>query len=195
LLRSTASTAQLLAKPIGEERIMIAATVDTNILRDYLEPARQGHATAQSLMLLDVVGACELRIVSRYKADIPGGELRAKFDSSEICRRPTVPSIAVWDQSDWDDDFWATPEQAREFDALLVLIFPGSDAANQEHANRVKDIGHLIGHKIANRDIFVTNDKAFAGQATALLRDHGIKVMNAAAAVRWICDQRVAHAN
>src|SRR5262245_31096850 len=165
---------------------MITITIDTNIVRDYLEPSRGRHPVAIELMALDAAKACEVRIVSRIKADVPGGPLREKLNALEVCMRPTIPTIAQWDLSTWDDDFWVTDEQGREFDALLDLIFPGSDRNSPRHPNRVKDVGHLLGHKLAGRDVFVSNERAFLGRAQQLLKQHSIQVMSSARVVEFV---------
>jgi hypothetical protein len=165
---------------------VIKLTIDTMIVRDFLDPSRPNHSTAVELFRLDEVKLCELRVVSRVKADINGGPLREELEALEIYRRPMIPTIGQWDLSDWGEDFWATDEQVQEFDALLKLVFPLSDHSHREHRNRVIDIGHLLGHKLAGRDLFLSNEKAFFGQAVALERNFSIRVMKSANAVEVI---------
>ena len=163
---------------------MITVTIDTNIARDFLDSARAEHASARDLMQLDDAKACEVRVVSRIKADVPGGLLRSRLEIMEVWHRPMIPTIGQWDLSDWNDDFFATEEQGKTFDAMLAQIFPGSQKTGRHQPNRLKDIGHLLGHKIAGRDIFVTNEKAFTGRAIELLRSFSVRVMSSADACR-----------
>jgi hypothetical protein len=159
---------------------MMKVTIDTNIVRDYLDDTRPGHTVTVELFRLDEQNACELRVVSRIKADVPGGPLREQLERLEIFKRPMIPTIGEWELSGWDEDIWPTEEQSKECDAMLRLVFPGSDPAHPKQSSRRKDIGHLLGHKLAKRDIFVSNDKAFTGQAVALLRNHSVEVMTSA---------------
>src|SRR5262245_15306781 len=105
---------------------MIALTLDTNVIRDLLEPSREGHAVASELMELDLNGFCELRLVSRVNADIPDGPLRTRIASLGIWSRPTIPTIGQWDLSRFDEDCWASEEDSKLFDALATVIFPGT---------------------------------------------------------------------
>jgi hypothetical protein len=156
---------------------MITLTFDTDVLRDYLEPSRKHHEYAKSLVHLDEQGICEIRIVSRFTADVPEGALRVRLDGLSICQRSRIPSIAQWDVSEWDADFWAGDEDEEVYSRIFEMIFPGSDPDNRRHKNRIADVGHLLGHMLSKRDIFVTRDRAMLSQAKALLAEFGISVM------------------
>jgi hypothetical protein len=166
--------------------LMITITIDTNIVRDFLDPYRTGHSAAAELIRLDGEKLCEVRIVSRIKADIPHGPLRGRLILLDICERPAIPTIGQWGLSSWGDDFWATDEQGRQFDAMLQLIFPGADPNGVRHASRLNDVGHLLGHKLAGRDVFVSNDRAFLGRARQLHKEYSVRVLSCAGAVEFV---------
>jgi hypothetical protein len=107
---------------------MIKLTFDTNILRDYLCPDREHHTHAVALVRLDEEGVCEIRVVSRLTEDVPEGDLRRRLDELAICQRPRIGTIAEWDVSDWDADFWATDEEEKLYARLFELFSPASIA-------------------------------------------------------------------
>jgi hypothetical protein len=156
---------------------MIKLTFDTNVLRDYLEPSREHHEHVKALVQLDEGNICEIRVVSRFTADVPDGDLRDRLDQLSICQRPRIPTVAQWNVSEWDADFWANDEDEETYLKLFHLIFPGAEADNRKQNNRIADVGHLLGHMHSKRDIFVTRDGAVLNQAKPLLSEFGILVM------------------
>jgi hypothetical protein len=163
---------------------MIKLTFDTNILRDYLCPSREHHSHAAALVRLDEEGICEIRVVSRFTEDVPEGDLRGRLDELKICQRPRIGTIAEWDVSDWDADFWATDEEAEIHAKLFELIFPAANHNSRKQKSRAADVGHLLGHMQAKRDVFVTRDRPILAKASTLFSQFGICVMSPADAVR-----------
>ena len=135
-------------------------------------------------MRLDDKGICEIRVVSRFMEDVPQGDLRRRLEELSICQRPRIGTIAQWNVSDWDADFWATEEEGRIYDELFELIFPGRNHTSSKQKSSAADIGHLLGHMHAKRDIFVTRDGAILRRANELLPRFGIAVMTAAEVLR-----------
>jgi hypothetical protein len=156
---------------------MITLTFDTDVLRDYIDPSREHHEHAKALVQLDDQNICEIRVVSRFRADVPEGYLRV-LDGLPICQRPMIPTIAQWDVSEWDTDFWVDDEDEDIYFRLFNLIFPRSDPNNKRNKNRIADVGHLMGHMLSKRDIFVTRDRAMLSHAKVLLSEFGISVMS-----------------
>ena len=163
---------------------MIRLTFGTNILRDYLDPSREHHLDATALVRLDDKGVCEIRVVSRFTEDVPRGDLRRRLEELSICQRPRIGTIAQWNISQWDADFWATEEESKIYDEVFELIFPGMNHTSRKRKNSAADIGHLLGHMRAKRDIFVTRDGAILRRANELLLRFGIAVMTSADALR-----------
>lgn len=163
---------------------MITLTFDTDVLRDCLDESREHHIQAKALVRLDQEQICEIRVVSRFTADVPEGELRERLDKLSICQRPRIATVAQWDVSEWDADFWASDADEEIYSKLISLIFPGADPRNRRHKNRIADIGHLIGQMHSKRDIFVTRDRAMLTQAQTLLSEFEILVMTPDEALR-----------
>lgn len=158
---------------------MWALTVDTNVIRDYAEPHREGHNIAKELVELHDAGMCEIRLTTRFDADVPGGPLRTKLEALSVLENPKVGTVFRLDVSRLDSgDMIASEESAKEADELMALLFPSAKPESDRHRNRMADVDHLMGHKIAGRDIFVTNEKAILNQREALSAKFGITVMS-----------------
>ncbi len=74
----------------------------------------------------------------------------------------------------------------RESDEIMNLLFPGADKAHARHRNRTADVDHLMGHKLSDRDVFLTNDGAILDKGAELQRRFGITVMSPAEFLSWI---------
>jgi hypothetical protein len=157
---------------------MLTLTFDTDVLRDYLDPSRKHHEHAKALVQLDDQGICEIRIVSRFTSDVPEGALRVQLDGLAICQRPRIPTVAQWDVSEWDANFWAGEEDEEIYSKIFEMIFPKADPNSRRHKNCIADVGHLLSHMLSKRVIFVTRDMAMLNQAKALLSQFGISVMS-----------------
>jgi hypothetical protein len=168
----------LLSDPQSRKAKMITLTFDTNVLLDYLDPSREHREHAKALVQLDDHSICEIRVVSRFTVDVHEGALRAQLDGLSICQRPRIPTIAQWDVSEWDVDFWADDEDEDIYFRLFNLIFPRSDPNNKRNKNRIAEVGHLMGHRLSKREIFVTRDRAMLSHAKVLRSEFGISVMS-----------------
>jgi hypothetical protein len=124
-------------------------------------------------------------VVSRLTEDVPEGDLRRRLDELAICQRPRIGTIAEWDVSDWDADFWATDEEEKLYARLFELIFPSVDRNSKNQSSRAADVGHLLGHMRARRDIFVTRDGPILNRNNELMSHFGIIVMTSADALRY----------
>ena len=78
---------------------MWALTVDTNAIRDYAEPHREGHKIAKELIELYHAGMCQIRVTTRFDADVPGGPLRTKLEALPILDSPQVGTVFRLDVS------------------------------------------------------------------------------------------------
>ena len=168
-------------KPVCVERLSEGAmklTVDTNVLRDAVEPHRAGHAIATDILALHHAGKCEVRVTTRLDVDVGSDPLRELIASLDVLDTPAVGTVFRLDYSTLDGgDVLADEAWAREVDELMYLVFPGADPNSPRHKNRVADIDHLMGHKLSGRDVFVTNDKGILTHQEELRHRFGITVM------------------
>lgn len=153
-------------------------TVDTNVLRDAIEPHRAGHAIATELLALHQAGKCEVRVTTRLDVDVPTDPLRKLIESLEVLDTAPVGTVFRLDYSTLGGgDFLADEKWAQEADELMNLLFPGADPTSPRHKNRVADVDHLMGHQLSGRDVFVTNEKGILAQRKELCHRFGITVM------------------
>lgn len=159
-------------------------TVDTNVLRDAVDPHRPGHATALQLLALHDAGECEIAVTTRLDVDVPRDPLRSTIESLPLVQDGPVGSLFRLDYSRIGDlDVLASDEQVQEVDDLLDMIFHGADKNSPRHRQRIADIDHLMAHKMNGRDMFVTNDKAILDRRAELARRFKITVMSSLEAV------------
>jgi hypothetical protein len=97
-----------------------------------------------------------------------------------------IPTVGQWDLSLWDEDVWASEGDSELIDRLMEAIFPGARSNELRQRSRLIDVGHLVGHLRAGRDIFVTNEKAFLAQGMRLVARFGIRVSSSSDAVEYV---------
>ena len=163
-------------------------TVDTNVLRDILEPQRSGHSTAVRLLELHKAGRCNIKVTTRLDVDVPDGPVRADIDALEIVQFGTVFRIGSSRLAETPEhgDFLAKDDQVADARRLLDTIFPGASPDSPKHRNRLADVDHLLGHKHSGRDMFVTGEKAILEHREWLAKEIGIIVENPKAAVEAV---------
>ena len=164
----------------------VKLTVDTNILRDAIDPGRAGHGVAVKLLGLHQAARCDVALTTRIDVDVPHDPLRSEIEALPILQ-DLVGTVFRLDYSRVGfGDFLASDEQAREADELMDLLFPGADPNSPRHRNRIADVDHLIGHKAVKRDVFVTSERAILRRKDELRDRFGITVMAAQDAVNHI---------
>ncbi len=155
-------------------------TVDTNVLRDAVEPHRAGHVIATELLALHQAGKCEVRVTTRLDVDVRNAPLRELISSLDVLDAPLIGTVFRLDISALSGgDVLADEAAAQEAEELMNLVFPGANPKNPRHKNRLADIDHLMGHKLSDRDVFVTNDKGILSRQEELRHRFGIRVMAA----------------
>lgn len=164
---------------------MRTVTADTNIVRDYLDPQRPRHRDATGLMVLHTMGSIEIALTTRIDVDVPQGPLKQEIEALDVLSQNRIGSVwrlgsSALGPGSGAGDMIASDDQSQEADALLELLFPGADPNSPKHKNRLADVDHLMAHKINQRDVFVTNEKAILERKAQLLGNHDITVMTAA---------------
>ena len=159
-------------------------TVDTKVLRDYDSPWRPGHSLA--CRLLDEFhdsGTCDIAITTRVDADVPDEPLRSRLMSLGIDKLSTIGTVFRLDVSrlggaGGGGDMLASQEWVDTERELRELIFPEFPLIGRKAPQRTADIDHLMGHWIAKRDYFVTNDKPILAPKDQLSSRFGIAVVS-----------------
>ncbi|WP_174145507.1 hypothetical protein [Leisingera sp. ANG59] len=160
-------------------------TLDNNCiinLFDANSPSATSVDELNELMQLALSSDAEIAITTRVEADLENDRNDAR--RTELLGRikmfPVVGTVARWDVSKWDSgDVWGGYDTTRISDEIQKILFPGglnTEASN--FGNKLNDIDHLVGHKINERDVFVTDDKGILKKAEVLKTSPGIVVMN-----------------
>ena len=158
-------------------------TLDTNCVINLFDQASESATSVDELKALvrhAMEGDIEISVTTRVKADLLNDKDRARCASllGHLQLFPVVPTLARWDVSNWDEDLWAGDEDAELSDDIQNILSPGLDTDDRHFSNKVNDIDHLTGHKIAGRDIFVTDDRGIRKKGKELADRIGILVMS-----------------
>lgn len=171
---------------------MIKLTLDTNCIINLLDYKSNSAISVDELAEIiryGLEGDVNIAITTRVDSDI--SKDKDKNRKSEILKRismfPTIGTIARFNISKFDSgDVWASEEHKALEDELKKIIFPGFKRDDPHYSNKINDIDHLIGHKINQRDIFVTDDQQILKKAETLKSSAGIKVMDPKKALEYI---------
>jgi hypothetical protein len=163
---------------------MIKLTFDTNCIINLLDYKSESAISVDELAEIiryGLEGDVNIAITTRVDSDVSKDKDQDR--KGEILKRismfPTIGTVARLDTSKFDsDDVLAGEEhQALEME-LKKIIFPGLKSDDSHYSNKINDIDHLIGHKINQRDIFVTDDQQSLKKAETLKSSVGIEVMD-----------------
>lgn len=166
-------------------------TFDTNCLINYFD---QNSETATSreeiaeLLRLATSGRISVAITTRTENDLYQDRDRGRRDNmlSTLAMFDVIGSIARWDESFWDKgDFWADDATSDLNDQIASIVFPGLSNDDPRFANKIRDVDHLTAHRVANRDIFVTDDGTVNRRKEGL-RGLGIVVMRPAECLAFV---------
>ena len=170
---------------LGTEPLLL--TVDTNIVIARLRPEEDGHEDAKRLLSFHGTGFCDIVMTTRVDADVPDEPLRSQIKELPVAKTPPIGSAFRLDVSTLDSgDMLAGPDMVKLLEDLMMLVFPNADPKHPKHENRIADMDHLAAHKWAERDIFVTDERAMKGQRKALAARYGIHVMGLSEVVQHL---------
>lgn len=160
-------------------------TLDNNCIINLFDTNSTSATSVEELhdlMQLALSSDAEIAITTRVEADLENdrNDTRRTELLGRIKMFPVIGTVARWDVSKWDaGDVWGGEDTTRLSDEVQKILFSGGlnpEASN--FGNKVNDIDHLVGHKINERDVFVTDDKGILRKANVLKVSPGIVVMN-----------------
>ncbi|MGV8955474.1 MAG: hypothetical protein ACOH2M_30545 [Cypionkella sp.] len=141
-------------------------------------------------------GAVNLAITTRVEVDFgrdKDHERRAEM-MHHIAMLPVVGTVVRLDQSRLDGaDILVGPRHQSLLTEVKGIVFPGLKPESGKYANKLADIDHLVGHKLAGRDVFVTDDRGILRRYQQLRDGVGILVMSPAEAVQFVDDHQARH--
>lgn len=171
---------------------MIKLTFDTNCIINLLDYKSESAISVDELAEIiryGLEGDVNIAITTRVDSDVSNDKDQDR--KNEILKRismfPIIGTVARLDTSKFDNgDVWAGEKHNALEGELKKIIFPGLKSYDPHYSNKINDIDHLIGHKINNRDIFVTDDQQILKKAETLKSSVGIEVMNPKQVLEYI---------
>lgn len=167
-------------------------TVDTNCVVGLFD-SNSGTATSvdelRELMRYALSGVIQISVTTRVEVDFgrDKDDERRKEMLHHISMLPVIGTVARWDQSKFDGaDVLAGPEHQGLLDEVKRIVFPGLGPESGKFLNKLSDIDHLVGHKLAGRDVFVTDDNGILRRHVELRDGPGILVMSPAECLQYV---------
>lgn len=171
---------------------MIKLTFDTNCiinLLDYKSGSTISVDELAEIIRYGLEGDVNIAITTRVESDVSKDKDQDR--KNEILKRismfPIIGTVTRLDTSKLDSgDVLAGEEHKALEEELKKIIFPGLKSDDPHYGNKINDIDHLIGHKINNRDIFITDDQQILKKAETLKSSVGIEVMDPKKVLEYI---------
>lgn len=171
---------------------MIKLTLDTNCIINLLDYKSQSAISVDELAEIiryGFEGDVNIAITTRVDSDVSKDKNTDR--KGEILKRismfPVIGTVARLNTSKLDSgDVLVGAEHEALENELKNIIFPGLKSDDSHYSNKINDIDHLIGHKINNRDIFVTDDQQILKKADTLKSSVGIEIMDPKKSLEYI---------
>jgi hypothetical protein len=167
-------------------------TFDTNCMVGMLD-SKSATATSvdelRELMRYALSGVIQIAVTTRVDVDFERDkdDERRKEMLHRIGMFPVIGTVARWDESKFDGAYvLAGPEHQGLLGEVKRIVFPGMSAESRSFRNKLSDIDHLVGHKLAGRDVFVTDDTGILRRYAELRDGPGILVMSPAECLRYV---------
>lgn len=160
-------------------------TLDTNCLINHFDatsPTAISRDEIAALIRLATSGRLEIVVTTRVEADLEQDrdEKRRAAMLRVLGMFEAVGSVLRWDESQWGSrDNIADARAAVLADEVKKILFPGLQPGDRRFGNKIRDVDHVVGHVLGDRDIFVTDDNRLNDRA-AELRRLGAHVMRPA---------------
>ncbi len=171
---------------------MIKLTLDTNCIVNLLDYKSESAISVDELAEIiryGLDGDVNIAITTRVDSDISKDKDEGR--KNEMIKRvsmfPVIGTVARFGISKFDRGDVLTGEKHHALEEeIKKIIFPGLKNDDPRFDNKINDVDHLIGHKINNRDIFVTDDQQILKKANTLKASNGIEVMSPKRALEYI---------
>jgi hypothetical protein len=174
-------------------------TIDTNCVIGLFDSESQTATSTNELreiMRFAMSGDVTLAITTRVEVDFQRDkdDRRRAEMLNQISMIPVVGTVARWDQSKLDGaDVLADLKDNALLSEVQRIVFPGLNPESGRYQNKLADIDHLVGHKLAGRDVFVTDDRDILRRHRQLRDGVGILVMSPAEALCFIDGHHARH--
>lgn len=159
-------------------------TIDSNCvvgLFDQVSETATSVGELRNLMRYAVSGVIRISVTTKVEVDFARdrNDQRRNAILEQMTIFPIIASTFRLDESRLDEpDILFGPQEQRLWDEIQRIVFPGLTESSGKRANKVADVDHLLGHKLATRDVFVTDDRGILRRYSELRDGPGIVVMN-----------------
>jgi len=134
-------------------------------------------------------GTIQIAITTRAEVDLgrDRDEDRRAEMMAHLSMFPIFGTVARRERSTLiGADIWHRPEDQAVWEEVKRIVFPGLTSGSGKVLNKLADIDHLVGHKLAQRDIFVTDDGGILRSHEQLKQRPGILVLSPADCLRSV---------
>jgi len=166
-------------------------TIDSNCVVGLFD---QTSATATSvdelrnLMRYALSGVIRIAVTTKVEVDFARdrNDQRRNAMLEQMTMLPVIASTFRLDESRLDNpDVTFGPLQRSLWDEIQRIVFPGLTENSGKRVNKIADVDHLLGHKLAARDVFVTDDRDILRRYSELRDGPGIIVMSPEQCLRY----------
>lgn len=135
-------------------------------------------------------GDASIAITTRIGADLgrDRNEARRAAMLAQLEMFPIVASIQRSRVDTLDPNVIVDPIHRALWREIQGIVFPSLTDASGKLVNKIADVDHLAGHRIAGRDVFVTDDRDLLRRHAELRSGPGILIMSPADCVRFLDD-------
>lgn len=167
-------------------------TLDTNVLRDWVwclgkssenryeknpdKKRRELQTLFEGLRILRDTGKCEIGITTQLYTDYNGKSLDDIPQYIKDLIGPYVSVLIPVNFFGFPLQFPAVFHDEREFEKLFRAVFPNSELKHKNYLKNQRDSWQLYAHRMANRDVFVTEDKGILNRESVLATHWNMQV-------------------
>jgi len=167
-------------------------TLDTNCVINLFD---RNSRTATSVEELNEIfrralsHTIDLAITTRVEVDLSAdkdeGRRQGMLKVLELL--PVVGTVGRWGTSRWNSgDRYVSDDQAKLWSELCAVLFPGLSQSDKRFRNKQMDIDHLVGHRINDRNIFLTDDTEILKKLEPLWSQFNIQVMTPKSCIAYV---------
>lgn len=143
----------------------------------------------RNLMRYALSGLVRIAVTTKVEVDFSRdrNDERRNAMLEQLTMLPVFGSTSRFDESKLDDaDVLIGPREQGIWSEIQRIVFHGLTENSSKSANKIADIDHLLGHKLAGRDVFVTDDRDILRRYSELRDGPGIIVMSPEQCLRYV---------
>lgn len=143
----------------------------------------------RNLMRYALSGVIRIAVTTKVEVDFSRdrNDERRNAMLEQMTMLPVIASTFRLDESRLDEpDVLFGPREQGLWEEIQRIVFPGLTESSGKRANKIADIDHLLGHKLAARDVFVTDDRDVLRRYPELRDGPGIIVMSPEQCLRYV---------